>query len=183
MTTDRESTHPADTTESGDVAIDDVTQTAGNESVPESEVAESEQATVESEAAAVDVVESAETDVTVAGADETFELTSESRNWATFAHLSAFVMFLGIPSLIGPLVVWLAKKDDPYVEAQAKEALNFNISMLIYAIAAGISILLVIGIIALPAVFIAWFVLVIVAAIRSADGEEYRYPFTIRLVS
>ena len=71
--------------------------------------------------------------------DTTLELSSESRNWATFAHLSAFVMFLGIPSLIGPLVVWLAKKDDPYVEAQAKEALNFNISMLIYAIAAGIS--------------------------------------------
>lgn len=116
-------------------------------------------------------------------AGEPLELSSESRNWATFAHLSAFVMFLGIPSLIGPLVVWLAKKDDPYVEAQAKEALNFNISMLIYAIAAGISILLVIGIIALPAVFIAWFVLVIVAAIRSADGEQYRYPFTIRLVS
>ncbi|MGD2061784.1 MAG: DUF4870 domain-containing protein [Acidimicrobiia bacterium] len=114
---------------------------------------------------------------------QTFELTSESRNWATFAHLSAFVMFLGIPSLIGPLVVWLAKKDDPYVEAQAKEALNFNISMLIYAIAAGISIVLLVGIIALPAVFIAWFVLVVVAAIRSADGEQYRYPFTIRLVS
>ncbi len=110
-------------------------------------------------------------------------LSSDSRNWATFAHLSAFVMFLGIPSLLGPLVVWLAKKDDPYVEAQAKEALNFNISMLIYAVAAGISVLLLIGLIALPAVFITWFVLVIVAAIRSADGEQYRYPFTIRLVS
>ncbi len=110
-------------------------------------------------------------------------VSKESRNWATFAHLSAFVMFLGIPSLIGPLVVWLAKKDDPYVESQAKEALNFNISMLIYAIAAGISILLVIGIIALPVVFVTWFVLVIIAAIRSADGEQYRYPFTIRLVS
>ena len=112
-----------------------------------------------------------------------FAITNESRNWATLAHLSAFVMFLGIPSLLGPLVVWLAKKDDPYVEAQAKEALNFNISMLIYAVAAGISVLLLVGIIALPAVFIAWFVLVIIAAIRSADGEQYRYPFTIRLVS
>ena len=110
-------------------------------------------------------------------------VSTESRNWATFAHLSAFVMFIGIPSLLGPLVVWLVKKDDPFVEAQAKEALNFNISMLIYAIAAGISVLLLIGIIALPAVFVAWFVLVIVAAIRSADGEQYQYPFTIRLVS
>jgi uncharacterized Tic20 family protein len=118
-----------------------------------------------------------------AAVEHTGTVSSESRNWATFAHLSAFVMFLGIPSLLGPLVVWLAKKDDPYVEAQAKEALNFNISMLIYAIAAGISVLLLVGLIALPAVFITWFVLVVVAAIRSADGEQYRYPFTIRLVS
>jgi uncharacterized Tic20 family protein len=161
MTTDREPTQVDATTESDVVASEAVEQPNQTE-MPEP------------------TSESAQAPISV---DERQELTSESRNWATFAHLSAFVMFLGIPSLIGPLVVWLAKKDDPYVEAQAKEALNFNISMLIYAIAAGISILLVIGIIALPAVFIAWFVLVIIAAIRSADGEEYRYPFTIRLVS
>ncbi len=178
MTTEHEPTHAVDTTESGDVATEDIAQPAGNDQA-ESETPEPEQVTVEPETAASEIVASSATD----DVDAAHELSSESRNWATFAHLSAFVMFLGIPSLIGPLVVWLAKRDDPYVEAQAKEALNFNISMLIYAIAAGISILLVIGIIALPAVFIAWFVLVIVAAIRSADGEEYRYPFTIRLVS
>ena len=143
------------------------------------EVAASEDELESVEAAASDAAETVAPD----SMPEPEPLSSESRNWATFAHLSAFVMFLGIPSLIGPLVVWLAKKDDPYVEAQAKEALNFNISMLIYAIAAGISILLVIGIIALPVVFVTWFVLVIIAAIRSADGEAYRYPFTIRLVS
>lgn len=182
MTTDRESNQPVDPTDSGDVATEAIQlPTENHEAVTESETEASDQTTVESETAASEPAESAQ--LADASADVTYELTSESRNWATFAHLSAFVMFLGIPSLIGPLVVWLAKKDDPYVEAQAKEALNFNISMLIYAIAAGISILLVIGIIALPAVFIAWFVLVIVAAIRSADGEDYRYPFTIRLVS
>ncbi len=168
MTTDHEATQSTgqaddgpDTSEAGDTV-------------------QNEQAALESGTPAN---ETTETQSETAAAAVPHELSSESRNWATFAHLSAFVMFLGIPSLIGPLVVWLAKKDDPYVEAQAKEALNFNISMLIYAIAAGISILLVIGIIALPAVFIAWFVLVIVAAMRSADGEEYRYPFTIRLVT
>jgi uncharacterized Tic20 family protein len=180
MTTDHEPTRAADTTESGDVATEHIEEPVGNDQAA-SETPEPGQATVEPETATSEIVESAPTND--AGVDAAHELTSESRNWATFAHLSAFVMFLGIPSLIGPLVVWLAKRDDPFVEAQAKEALNFNISMLIYAIAAGISILLVIGIIALPAVFIAWFVLVIVAAIRSADGEEYRYPFTIRLVS
>ncbi|HEY5652529.1 MAG TPA: DUF4870 domain-containing protein [Acidimicrobiia bacterium] len=140
--------------------------------------------TQEPTAGAAEGVEGQPTSDTVGVAvEDTETVSSDSRNWATFAHLSAFVMFLGIPSLLGPLVVWLAKRDDPYVEAQAKEALNFNISMFIYAIAAGISVLLLIGLIALPAVFVTWFVLVIVAAIRSADGEQYRYPFTIRLVS
>ena len=174
MTTDREPTQTSESTETAEVAVQP-TETEQGPAAPET--ADTEQVSTDTEP---ETAESVQMDTT---AEQPYELSSESRNWATFAHLSAFVMFLGIPSLIGPLVVWLAKKDDPYVEAQAKEALNFNISMLIYAIAAGISILLVIGIIALPAVFIAWFVLVIVAAIRSADGEQYRYPFTIRLVS
>ena len=58
------------------------------------------------------------------------QASAESKNWATLSHLSAFVVFLGIPSLIGPLVAWLVKRDDPYVEHHAKEALNFNISFL-----------------------------------------------------
>ena len=178
MTTDREPTQPSATADSDTPTTEIAEQPMEADQGPtESETPDTEPTTAESE------TQTTEPEQTTVAVEETHELSSESRNWATFAHLSAFVMFLGIPSLIGPLVVWLAKKDDPYVEAQAKEALNFNISMLIYAIVAGISILLVIGIIALPAVFIAWFVLVIVAAIRSADGEQYRYPFTIGLVS
>lgn len=109
-------------------------------------------------------------------------VSKESRNWATIAHLSAFVMFVGVPSLVGPLIVWLAKKDDPHVEVHAKEALNFNITFLIYAIVAGISVIVLIGLLALPFVFIVWFVLVIVAGIRSSEGEMYRYPLTIRFL-
>lgn len=110
-------------------------------------------------------------------------VSKESQNWATLAHLSALVMFLGVPSLVGPLIVWLAKKEDPYVEAHAKEALNFNISFLIYAIVAGVSVVLLIGLLALPFVFIAWFVLVIIGGMKTADGEFYRYPMTIRFVN
>jgi uncharacterized Tic20 family protein len=110
-------------------------------------------------------------------------LSAESKNLATLSHLSAFATFIGIPPLVGPLVMWLVKKDDPFVADQAREALNFNISFLIYAIAAAISIILIVGLIALPAVLIAWFVLVIVAAVRASRGESYRYPFTMRFVS
>ena len=109
--------------------------------------------------------------------------TAESRNLGLLAHLSAFVTFVGIPSLLGPLFVLLVKRDDPYVEAQAKEALNFNLSFTIYGIVATISIILLIGLVALPAVLITWFVLVIVASVRAGNGEGYRYPLTIRFVS
>jgi uncharacterized Tic20 family protein len=113
----------------------------------------------------------------------TREVSSNSRNLATLSHLSAFITFVGIPSLVGPLVMWLLNRDDPYVEQQAKEALNFNISFLIYGVAAAISIVLLVGLIALPVVLVTWFVLVIVAAIKASSGENYQYPFTIRFVS
>lgn len=112
-----------------------------------------------------------------------YKVSTDSRNLAMLSHLSALVAFVGIPSLVGPLVVWLLNRDDPYVEAQAKDALNFNISFLLYGVVAAISIILLVGIIALPAVVVTWFVLVIVASVKAANGENYRYPFTIQFVS
>jgi len=113
----------------------------------------------------------------------TYEVSSNSRNLAMVSHLSAFVTFFGIPSLVGPLVLWLLNRDDPYVEAQAKEALNFNISFLLYGVVAAISIVLLVGLLVLPIVLVTWFVLVIVASVKAANGEGYRYPLTIRFVS
>lgn len=127
--------------------------------------------------------ESVMTTETTTETPATYEVSSDSRNLATLAHLSAFVTFVGVPSLVGPLVVWLVKKDDPYVEAHAKDALNFNISFLIYGLVAAISIILLVGLIALPAVLVTWFVLVIVAAVKASNGESSSYPFTIKFVS
>lgn len=109
--------------------------------------------------------------------------TTEAKNWATLSHLSAFVAFLGIPSLVGPLAAWLFKRDDPYVDHHAREALNFNISFLVYGLVAAVSILLLIGLVLLPIVVITWFVLVIRGAVKASAGEYYEYPFTMRLVN
>ena len=106
----------------------------------------------------------------------------DSRAWATASHLSAFIQFAGIPAFIGPLVVWLLKRDDPHVDDQAKEALNFNISYMIYGFAAAVSIILLVGLVLLPVVLVMWFVLVIVATIKAAADETYRYPLTIRFI-
>ncbi|GBD85557.1 hypothetical protein BMS3Abin02_01966 [bacterium BMS3Abin02] len=108
----------------------------------------------------------------------------EAKNWAVVAHLAALVNIVGIPSVIGPLVVWLLKKDeDPFIDYHGKEALNFNISFLIYGIVSGLLILVAIGLVLLPVVLITWLVLVIIGAVRTSNGEYYRYPLTIRLVN
>ena len=114
---------------------------------------------------------------------EVVEITNQDKNLGTLSHLAGFVMFFGIPSLFGPLAVWLFNRDNDHVEYHAREALNFNISMTLYAVASALLILVIVGIVLLPIVLIAWFVLSIVAAVRASNGEYYEYPFTIRFVS
>jgi len=109
---------------------------------------------------------------------------ANARQWAMIAHLSALAgLVIGL-NWLGPLLVYLVKKDEhPFIADQSREALNFNLSVFIYIIASAILIILVIGFLLLPAVAIAWLVLTIIAAIRANNGEPYRYPLTIRLVS
>ena len=108
------------------------------------------------------------------------------RNWAVAAHLSGLSLYLGIPfgNILGPLVVWLIKKDEsPYAEQQAKEALNFQISLTIYGIVAALLAFVFIGFLLIPVLFVLQIVLTIVATIRVSEGKAYEYPLTIRLIS
>jgi uncharacterized Tic20 family protein len=113
------------------------------------------------------------------------KIQSESRLWAMLAHLTALCGFIGIPfgHILGPLIVWLVKKDQfPLVDDQGKESLNFQISMTIYGIVAGILTLVFVGFVLLGALIIADIVLVILASIEANKGTAYRYPLTIRLI-
>ena len=86
--------------------------------------------------------------------------------------------------MIGPLVMWLIKKDeDAYADFHGREAINFNLSFLIYAVASTVLILVLVGALLLPAVLLAWFVLVIVGTVKASNGEYYRYPLTIRFLN
>lgn len=112
-------------------------------------------------------------------------MTSNERNWGMFCHLAALAGFV-LPmfgSIIGPLVVWLIKKEQyPFVDDQGKESLNFQITMLICAIAAGLLALVLIGFFLMIALGILNLVFVIIAAIQASKGVAYRYPFALRLV-
>ena len=125
------------------------------------------------------------------------DIPAEERTWAMMAHLSALLGGLltasvgrGWGCFIGPLVIWLVKKDTmPFVNDQAKEALNFNITVIIAAIGLWVLTIITLGIgllLTIPlglALFVGWLVLTIVAAVKANNGEHYRYPFTIRLVN
>jgi uncharacterized Tic20 family protein len=107
----------------------------------------------------------------------------EERTWSIAAHASALAIFAGIPPVIGPLVIWLIKKEQsPTIDAHGKEAVNFNLSFLLYGIVASLLILVLIGLLILPIVFVTWFVLVIIGTLRASSGELYRYPMTIRFI-
>ncbi len=85
--------------------------------------------------------------------------------------------------ILGPLIVWLAKRrDSPEIDEHGKESLNFQISMLIYNVIAGVLCLVLIGFVILAILHILNLVLVIVASIQASEGKFYRYPLTIRLI-
>jgi uncharacterized Tic20 family protein len=108
----------------------------------------------------------------------------DEKMWAMLAHISTFAgIIVPIGNIIAPLVIWLIKKDEyPLVEDQAKEALNFQISITIYIIVSIILIFLLIGIPLLIGVIIFDLVVTIIAAMKANDGVKYRYPITIRLI-
>lgn len=113
-------------------------------------------------------------------------VSREDRTWGMLAHLSALIGYSILPILgnfLGPVIVMIVKKNQSwFVEDQAKEALNFQISLLIYALILSPLILIVIGIFLLFFLYIYGLVMIIIAALKANDGNEYRYPFTIRFV-
>ena len=113
-------------------------------------------------------------------------LSSEVRNWGMLCHLSGLLGYFLIPlgNVIAPLIVWLIKKDDnAWLNEQGKEALNFQISTLIYFLIGVATWCFGIGIAIVFAVWIGGLVLSILAAVKASNGESYRYPLTIRLVN
>jgi uncharacterized Tic20 family protein len=114
--------------------------------------------------------------------------SKQERNWAMVAHLSAFTYyFTGLGIILGPLIVWLGKRDgNPFVDDQGKEALNFQISILVYYAAAFLMcitvILAVIGIPLLIGLHVFLVVCMIIAAIKASDGIAFRYPACIRWI-
>jgi len=102
----------------------------------------------------------------------------DERMWAMLAHLSGIIL-----GFIGPLIVWLIKKEEsPLVNEHGKEALNFQISILIYMLICVALMFACIGFFLAPALYVYDIVMCIIAGLKANQGESYRYPLTIRLI-
>lgn len=111
----------------------------------------------------------------------TTEASSDDRNLAMLTHLSGIIF-----SLIVPLIVWLVNKDradKAYLVKEAKEALNFQITVLIGYVICGVLAIILIGALLGWLLWLANLVLCIVAAVKVSSDGSYRYPFALRLVS
>ena len=106
------------------------------------------------------------------------------RQWAMFCHFAAFFgLIFPFGNLLGPLIVWQLKREsDPFIDAQGKEALNFQITVSIAAVICFVLMLLLIGFALLTLLGIGALVLTIIAGIKANEGVAYRYPFTWRMV-
>lgn len=104
---------------------------------------------------------------------------TDDTTMAMLAHLLGLLV-----SWVGPLIIYLMKKDEaPYVRDQSAEALNFQITMFIGYLVAGVLSIVVIGIFLFPVIWIISLIFHIQAALAANRGERYRYPIALRMVS
>jgi uncharacterized protein len=110
--------------------------------------------------------------------------SDSEKNWAMFCHLTAFAgFFFPFGGIIGPLICWLSKKDDSqWVDQNGKASMNFQLSLLLYIILAIPLCFIIIGI---PIVVFLGFlkiICIIIASVKAAKGEEFKYPLAIPFI-
>ena len=110
--------------------------------------------------------------------------SKDERTWAMLSHFSALCMFIfPFGNILAPLIIWLIKKEEmSFVEDQAKEVLNFQISMTIYLLISVILCFILIGIPFVIGLGIFNVIITIIAAISANDGKYYRYPINLKLI-
>jgi uncharacterized Tic20 family protein len=114
------------------------------------------------------------------------ETNPDDRQWGMLCHLSALLgLMVGGLTFIGPLVVWLLKKDQSkFVDYHGKEALNFQLNILIYTLIAGAITAATCGLL-FPLLFVPLLlgiIMPIIAGIKANEGNYYEYPATFRLI-
>lgn len=107
----------------------------------------------------------------------------DDRLWARMSHLSTLVgIIVPLGGIVAPCIIWQSKTDKPFVAHHAKEALNFQINMLVANLIAALLVLIFIGFLLLPILALGNIAFTIIAAIEADGGKEYKYPWIFRPV-
>ncbi len=113
--------------------------------------------------------------------------TNDEKNMAMLAHLSGLLGLVvgGVLGFLGPLLLWTLRKDDSaYIEQEAKEALNFQLTLLIiYVVTLVVAMVTCLGIVLVMVPAIMQVVFGVIATVTASKGIPYRYPFNIRLIT
>jgi len=110
--------------------------------------------------------------------------SNDERTFSMLCHLSALSgLIIPFGHIIGPLVIWLLKKEEFLeVDRQGKAALNFQLSLTIYSIIAGILVIILVGFVLLGAIFLLGLIFTIIASVKSSNGERFEYPLSLNLI-
>ena len=103
--------------------------------------------------------------------------SGDQNQLAMIAHLLGIII-----GFVGPLIIWLTAKDKPFAYEQSREALNFQITVAIAWVAAGVLSFIGIGIVLYPTFGIVNLIFCIIAGMAAQKGESYKYPFALRLI-
>ena len=111
-------------------------------------------------------------------------LSETERNWAMFCHIAAFAgYFIPFGGIIGPLVIWLSKRDEStWVNENGKASLNFQFSMLLYILLTIPLCFIIIGFPIIAVLLLLRIIFIVIASVRASKGEEFRYPLAIPFI-
>jgi uncharacterized protein len=111
-------------------------------------------------------------------------LTETERNWSMLCHLSAFAgFFFPFGGIIGPLICWLTRKDESdWVNINGRNALNFQLSILLYMVLAIPLCFIIIGFPIIAVLSVLKVVCIIIASVKAPKGELFRYPLSIPFI-
>ena len=110
-------------------------------------------------------------------------LSREEKIWATLCHLAGLVFFIPGFNLLAPLLIWLIKKEESrYIDYHGKEALNFQLSILLYALISSLLLLIIVGLPLMLVLGVLDIIFIIVASVNAFDAKLYQYPLSIRFI-
>ncbi|GGP49444.1 hypothetical protein GCM10009347_15640 [Shewanella algicola] len=116
--------------------------------------------------------------------EPTGEVSKQAKDMGLLIHAASFAGYVfPFGSVLGPLIVWLMKRDEfEFANQCGKNCLNFKLSLMIYAMISAVLILVGVGVLLLAALALLDIICTIIAIVKANDGIAYHYPLSIKFL-